>query len=198
MGRPLPLESFRLRDQPGQSPAYSAADLEAARLDGYEVGYRAGWDDAAAAHETEQERIGEDFARNLRDLSFTYHEARSHVISGVAQVLRAFLEGFFPAFAAEALAMRVHEALEEEIDRAAGQPVRLCASTRDAPVLRRLLASVGPLPCEIEEEPTLAKGQLLCRLGTREIEVDLDAALSAAREALDALNDSTARTLRHG
>ena len=69
---------------------------------------------------------------------------------------------------------------------------------RDAPVLRRLLVSVGTLPCEIDEEPTLAQGQLLCRLGARELELDLDAALAAARDALDALNDATTRTLRHG
>jgi flagellar assembly protein FliH len=198
MGRPLPLESFALRDPGRAAPVYSAADLDAARLDGYDAGYRAGWDDAAEAHGTEQDRIGEDFARNLRELSFTYHEARGHVTSGVAQVLRAFIDGFFPAFAAEALAARVHEALEDDIDRAAGQPVRLNVSPKDAPILRRLLASVATLPCEIDEEPTLAQGQLLCRLGTREVEVDLAAALETARDALDALNDATTRTLRHG
>jgi flagellar assembly protein FliH len=198
MGRPLPLESFALRDPAGATPTYSAAELEAARLDGYDAGYRAGWDDAAAAHGSEQDRIGEDFARNLRDLSFTYHEARGHVTSGVAQVLRAFVDGFFPALVAEALAARVLESLEDDIDLAARQPVRLQVSPRDAPVLRRLLVSVGTLPCEIDEEPTLAQGQLLCRLGARELEVDLDAALAAARDALDALNDATTRTLRHG
>jgi hypothetical protein len=35
-------------------------------------------------------------------------------------------------------------------------------------------------------------------LGAREVEIDLKAALDAATDALDALNDASKETLRHG
>jgi flagellar assembly protein FliH len=198
MSRPFPLESFDRTGPTKALPGFSGADLDAARLEGYDAGFRAGWDDAMAACVAEQDRIGEDFARNLRDLSFTYHEARAHVLSGVAQVLRATFDALFPALAAEALAAKVHEALEAEIGKAAQDPVRVLVSPEDSGALRRLLVSVETLPCQIHEEGTLASGQVFLVLGAREIEVDLAAALAAARDALDALNDATERTLGHG
>lgn len=199
MGRLLTLEAF------GSGPAIAddadcvpTADLEAARLEAYEAGYRAGWDDALAAQSAEQDRIGEEFARNLRDLGFTYHEARAHVTSGVEAVLRTFLRTVFPTVLGEALAAHVEDAMAPHIDAAAGQPVRLRVCPADAPALRRLLVSVASVPCEIEEEPSLAPGQVHCALGAIERDIDLAGVVRATEDALDALNDINARILGHG
>lgn len=199
MGRLLALESFSTSAEVDTEAArFTAAELEAARLEGYDAGYRAGWDDAAAAHAADQDRIGEEFARNLRDLGFTYHEARAHVTAGVETVLRSFLHAFFPAFVAEAISAQVEEALAPHVDAAAGQPIRLRVSPADAPALRRLLVSVSTIPCVIEEEPSLASGQVYCAMGAREIEIDLAEVVTATETALDALNDINSRTLGHG
>jgi flagellar assembly protein FliH len=198
MNKPLLLESFDKAGPPGRTPVFLAADIEAARLEGYDAGYRAGWDDAFATSVAEQGRIEEEFARNLRDLSFTFHEARAHVLSGVVPMLRAMFQSLFPALVGEALAARIHEALEADIEGAAHQPVQILVSPIDAAALGRLLVSVETLPCDLREEPTLASGQVYFVLGAREVEVDLTAALEAAMDALDALNDATQKALRHG
>jgi flagellar assembly protein FliH len=198
MNRPLLLESFGRSGPSRAAPGFTAAEVEDARLEGYDTGYRAGWDDACATCVAEQDRIGEEFARNLRDLSFTFHEARAHVLSGVAPVLRAAFQSLFPALIGEALAARVHEALEADVGAAAQQPVRICVSPADAGALRRLLVSVETLPCDLHEEPTLASGQVFFVLGAREVEIDLAAALDAATDALDALNDASHKALKHG
>ena len=201
MGRLLALESFAGADdrRAGDSARrMSDTEIEALRLEGYDAGYRAGWDDATAAHAQDQDRIGEEFARNLRDLGFTYHEARAHVTAGVEAVLRTFLSTFFPAFLGEAIAAHVEDALAPHIDRAAGQPIRLRVSPADAPALRRLLVSVSTLPCQIEEEPSLARGQVYFAFGAREAEIDLSGVIDATESALDALNEINARTLGHG
>ncbi len=198
MNRPLLLESFDRSTPSRAAPVFTAVEVEAARLEGYDSGYRAGWDDACATCVAEQDRIGEEFARNLRDLSFTFHEARAHVLSGVTPVLRAAFQSLFPALVGEALAARVHEALEADIGGASHQPIRIYVSPADAASLRRLLVSVETLPCDLHEEPTLASGQVFFVLGAREVEIDLKAALDAATDALDALNDASRETLRHG
>ncbi|MEN8837451.1 MAG: flagellar biosynthesis protein, partial [Celeribacter marinus] len=51
--------------------------VEQARATGYEAGYKAGWDDAIAADESVRTKIGAELERNLQDLGFTFHEARS-------------------------------------------------------------------------------------------------------------------------
>jgi flagellar assembly protein FliH len=201
MGRLLALESFAgAEDRRAGDVArrVTDAEIETFRLEGYDAGYRAGWDDAAAAHAQDQDRIGEEFARNLRDLGFSYHEARAHVTAGVDAVLRTFLKTFFPAFLGEAIAAHVEDALAPHVDRAAGQPIRLRVSPQDTPALGRLLVSVSTLPCHIEEEPSLARGQVYFSFGAHEAEIDLSSVIEATESALDALNDINERTLGHG
>jgi flagellar M-ring protein FliF len=61
--------------QAPSDPAPALADAE--RLAAYEQGYRAGWDDAVRAEAADQARIGAELARNLQEMSFSFHEARS-------------------------------------------------------------------------------------------------------------------------
>lgn len=199
MGRLVTLETFAPRSgAPTPTRTFSASEIEAARLEGYDAGYRAGWDDAMAAEREGQDRISEEFARNLRDLGFTYHEARAHVTSGVEQVLRAFLGKVFPAVMGEALAAHVEDALAPHIEAAAAAPIRLRVCPADAPALRRLLVSVASVPCEIEEEATLSSGQVHCVLGAVERQIDLAGVIGATEDALDALNEINSRMLRNG
>ena len=54
----------------------------------YETGYSAGWDDAVRAETEAHKRISAEFARNLQDLGFTFHEARAHVIPAAFNIDR--------------------------------------------------------------------------------------------------------------
>mgnify|MGYP003515970463 CR=1 FL=1 len=77
----LKLEVFEADEAAQQTPSQQvpSADQES-RLEAYEQGYRAGWEDAAAAHAEDQRRIRVDLARSLQALGFTYQEARAHVL----------------------------------------------------------------------------------------------------------------------
>ena len=63
--------------------------LEDAKLASFESGYSAGWEDAAAAQADDQTRVSADLARSLQSLTFTYHEARNHVLKAIEQIGRA-------------------------------------------------------------------------------------------------------------
>lgn len=78
----LRLEIFE-SDEPGgpaETVVLDTSALEEARLASYDSGYAAGWEDATAAQSGDQSRIRAELARNLQALSFTYQEARSHVL----------------------------------------------------------------------------------------------------------------------
>ena len=55
--------------------AASSDEQESVRLEAFEKGYQAGWDDSSIAHQTEREKVSSELAQNLQDMSFTYHEA---------------------------------------------------------------------------------------------------------------------------
>ena len=83
--------------------------IEEAKLAAYEQGYKAGWDDAAAAQSEDQTRIRADLARNLQQLSFTYQEARAHILKAVEPLLEEMVNRRLPDTARETLAPLVLE-----------------------------------------------------------------------------------------
>ena len=90
--------------EPGTGPA---ADAEAMKLEAFENGYRAGWEDATGAAASEQGHIAADLAQNLRDLSFTLAEAQVAVLAEMRPLLREIVAKLLPVAAHASLAGRI-------------------------------------------------------------------------------------------
>ena len=90
----------RCRAHRRATPRWKKSKLQ---LDAFEEGYRAGWDDAIKAQSDDRTRISE-FAQNLQDLSFTYHEAYSHAINAMTPLLEDIVRSVLPKIAHEAWA----------------------------------------------------------------------------------------------
>jgi len=198
MSRPVQLESFEQAS--GRlsldDDAVSREEAEAARLEGYDAGYQSGWDDAMAQVAADQTKISEEFARNLRDLGFTYHEARAHVIASMEPLVEALISALFPQFAADAIAAQVMSIVQGHADRLGSQPIRLRVSPDDVEALRAMPALSDSFPMEITEEPALATGQAQLVLGKSEYRIDLADVIDATRAALTALHDTNERNLK--
>lgn len=148
------------------------ADQES-RLEAYEQGYRAGWEDAAAAHAEDQRRIRVDLARSLQALGFTYQEARAHVLKSLAPLMQDMVGKLLPEMAREALAPTVLETLMPLAEQLADEPVTLVVNAGDRKAIEDLLEQATGLPVTIVEEPTLGEGQAFIRLGLQEVHIDL-------------------------
>jgi hypothetical protein len=150
--------------------------LEDERLASYDTGYRAGWDDASAASDGDQTRIGAELSRNLQNLSFTYHEARNHVLKAVEPLLLQIVGQLLPELARETLGPFVLETLMPLAEGLGDAPVALVINPAARPGVEALLEHAIGLPLTIAEEPSLGEGQVYIRLGTVETQVDLDKA----------------------
>lgn len=147
--------------------------IEEAKLAAYEQGYKAGWDDAAAAQSEDQTRIRADLARNLQQLSFTYQEARAHILKAVEPLLEEMVNRLLPETARETLAPMVLERVMPMADELTDQPVVLVLNPAVRVAVETLIEQATGLPMTIEEEPTLPEGQVYIRLGGTEALVDL-------------------------
>lgn len=196
MNRLMTLEDFAPTPKPSDTLEGAAQALSEARLEGYEEGYASGWRDASEAGSAEKAKLNEEVVRNLRDLSFTYHEARVHVTAAMEALLMELVETFFPALMSEALAQRVLNLLGGEAQNAGNVPLKIRAAPGNVEELRALLENAKPVPFEIEEEPALADGQVHWAFGAVEREIDLADVLDGVRAALVALHDINERTLR--
>jgi flagellar biosynthesis/type III secretory pathway protein FliH len=154
-------------------PLVEANVVEEAKVASFEQGYSAGWDDAVAAQQGDQSRIHADLARNLQTLSFTFQDARSHVLQAIRPLILEMTNRLLPEVAREALAPTVLEALMPIADELSDAPLTLVLNPAVRPQVEGLVTQATGLPMQIEEEPSLSEGQVYIRFGTTETKVDL-------------------------
>ena len=151
--------------------------LEDAKLASFESGYSAGWEDAAAAQADDRTRVSADLARSLQSLTFTYHEARNHVLKAIEPLLRQVVGHLLPVLAKDTLAAKVLEVLLPLADNLVAAPITLMLNPAARSAIEDILAKTSGLPLILVEEPTLGEGQVYLKLGDVEREVNLDRAV---------------------
>lgn len=196
---PLRLEIFD--DAPGPAGSTGIAhdgSLDEARLAAFDDGYRAGWDDANAARAHSAAESEEALVNHLQSLSFTYHDARSHVLRALNPLIAEIAARLLPTIAQSALPQLVVDALAPFAEFAASAPVELraCPATRD--LLEARLGGDPGLPLAFVADPALTPGQVWLRLGEAETRVDIDAALTAIRTVLRDFFEPQAKDSNHG
>lgn len=180
----LKLEVFEVADVSPQKVNVSAADFEEMRLAAFEKGYTAGWDDAVAAQDADSAKLRADLARNLEDLSFTYAEARSHVLQAMEPLLRDMVAKVLPVIAQETLAPIVLETLRPLAEEMAGAAITVVVNPANRHTVESLLSIGRTLPLTFVEEPSLGEGQVYLRMGDAESRIDLDGVIAAIGRAV--------------
>lgn len=172
--------------------------LEEQRLEAFEQGYKAGWDDAITAQGDDQTRVSADFARNMQDLSFTYHDAFNQLTKALQPLLTQVVTKVLPQMAQATLGAQVVEQLTEMARTEAGAPVEVVVSPANAPSITALAEQDLGLPITIVEEASLGEGQVYLRFGEAEREINLDQVLGGISEAVDAFFHQTEQEMSHG
>ena len=197
---PLKLEVFDVEPKAtrSQTIVLDRVALDEEKLASYETGYRAGWDDASSAVTEDQTRAHAELARNMQALSFTYHEARAHVLKAVEPLLLQIVGHLLPEIARETLAPFILETLMPLAERLGDAPVTLVINPVARAAVEALLEQATGLPMTIEEEPTLGEGQVYIRMGTFETQLDLDKATADIAAAVRGFFDLTGKDHPHG
>lgn len=160
--------------------------LEDQRLASFEQGYSAGWEDAFEAQEKDQSRITGNLASSLGDLSFTYHEAMTQLMSSVEPVFRSLVELVLPELLAQTVGQHIVEQFCEMARDQASGPATLIVPVGAGAALAPILAKELPLPVEITEDAKIGPGCAYLRLGSIECEIDSKALLESIHESIDA------------
>lgn len=201
MPNPIQLEDFdaSLQDQ----EFLSSREVEAAKQAAYETGYKSGWDDCAAASEAEGAQLGADLSQSLRDLSFTYEEARQEVMTGVKFLLEGIAEQILPNLAAQAILPVLDAEIGTILSKMGGLKIALVAAPELCPNLRQLAERHIEADLEIHPDPAFGPGQVALKFAGQEQEIDLQAATDAIAIAIQEFLSHTdhsraARTLQEG
>lgn len=174
------------------------AQLESEKLEAFENGYRAGWDDAVKAQTEDTERLSSAFSQNLQDLSFTYHEAHGQIMNAMAPLLEEMVSVLLPKLAREALAPHILTEILA-IARDSGSPeVIVAVSPADAATVAPLVEADYGFPITVQQDDTLAEGQADIRFGKTEKQIDLSAALEGLSESVRGFIHDNQRITAHG
>ena len=193
------LEDFGPRGT-GSAPAAGPSEdaQEAMRAESYEAGYKAGWEDCTTAQTNDRTHLSADFARNLQDLSFTYHEAHSKVLNAVRPLLSGIVETVVPEALRETLAVQIAAQLDTMARSAAAQQVEIAVAHGNLDATERLADQDFGFPLRVVEDDMLNEGQVLMRLGEQELEIDLGSVIDGVRHAVDAFFSDQDRSAAHG
>lgn len=176
---------------PGAHPFMWQSDVldddaaEIKRLEAYEEGYKAGWDDAVSANQSEQLQVAADLAQNLRDMSFTYQEACAHVTASLQTVFDEMMTHFLPRAARASLASKVREEIESLPLGADNMKVAVHVAPENLGIMQRLTEDFPDHPPKIVADETLTCGQAMIGFQDTELSIDFDALLAQIQEALE-------------
>ncbi|QJF52966.1 ABC transporter ATP-binding protein [Roseobacter ponti] len=180
-------KNFGKKQSSGDSTdAPSDEALENEKLKAFEAGYQAGWDDSAKAESDSREKITAEFARNLQDMSFTYHEALAKLATSFEPVMRQIIGKLLPELVAGALTGHILEQLNDLIKEHAGQPIEIVVSPANAGTVETIAGDLLNEPFSIVQEPSLGDGQAYVKIGSQERQIDIDSIVSGVTDAMQA------------
>lgn len=162
----------------------SEDEIENLKSGAYEEGYRAGWDDAIKAQSDEKSRISSDFAQNLQDLSFTYHEAYSEVLNAMTPLLDDIVRSVLPQIAHDALGLHVLEQLQAQSRAIGALGVEITVAPTNVEAVSGVLDQDFGFPLRVSADDTMAEGQADIRFGETEQQIDLSEVLTNVSAAL--------------
>ncbi len=160
--------------------------LEDLKLEAFEDGYKAGWDDATKAHTSEQDRAVLAISQRLEDLSFTHAEAITKMTSAMQPLLTKITLSLLPEVAKNALGAHVAEQMDELLKAEAQNSIEIAVAPETLEPLQRQLEGRANLSLSFSAEPMLTSGQVYLRARRAEREINLDAVQGGIKTALDA------------
>ena len=180
------LEEFDDLGDGASDISISEMKLEEEKLQAFERGYGAGWEDASKAEAGDREKLTSDFANNLRELSFTYQEAYGQMVRSLEPLLTRIVSSVLPEIARKSLGPQISETLVEAAKSVGKQTVEIVVSPGNGEIVGEMLGAQMGFPIKLIEEASLGEGQAYLRFGDAERQIDYDDVLAGVSRAVAA------------
>ncbi|WP_121629564.1 ABC transporter ATP-binding protein [Tropicibacter alexandrii] len=181
-----------------EGPVFNESELEGQKLEAFENGYRAGWDDAVKAQSEDKARISSAFAQHLQDLSFTYHEAYSQVMNGMTPLLNEMVSVLLPSMARATLGLHVVEQLHAMAKEIGTMDVQILVAPTNIDAIAPLIEGDFGFPIELIPDDTVAEEQADIKFGSSERQIDLGDLIASVTEAVAGFAHDNRRKLANG
>lgn len=197
MAMQIRLEVFRKAEELSVPGVLSPEALDEIKLNAYERGYMAGWDDSGQQAEREAVERRAAVERQIEALNFTYHEAQGHVLRALEPVLHAMLDCVVPEAARAAVIPEVINQLLPLARAASDVPITLRISPGCRPAFDAAFGGLLLPPLDICESADLQPGQAEIVFDAQETRIDLTQAVEGLRDAVGRFYQIQLEEYRH-
>lgn len=179
---------------------YAAEDeeLEAEKLTAFENGYKAGWDDAVKAQTADMAHLSEELTQNLKDLSFTYHEAKTALTGAVEPFMTDVVQVLLPHLVRETLGMQIAEQLHEIVQDHSEAPVEVVVAPNSVRLVKTAITDMPGFPFKIIADNNVGENEAFIRFGATEKQIDMNEILEGVSRAMSGFFHENQKELRHG
>lgn len=193
------LEDFGTSQKGGTGHTVSDEMLETERLEAFDKGYRAGWDDAIKAKTDEGAQMADAVGQSLQDMSFTYHEVHAQLLSNLGPLFDEILEKILPALARDTLGAHVADQLFRIARDTGTVQVQIAVAPGAAEHVSHLVnGAATSLPISVVESGDVPEGRADLRLGRKELSIDLAEVTAQITDAVRSLLYGQKELRAHG
>jgi flagellar biosynthesis/type III secretory pathway protein FliH len=155
------------------APSFRIEEVEDQKLESFENGYRAGWDDAIKAQAETNTHVSSELATSLQDASFEFHEVRNTLSAAVQDIMDEVMKTIMPKIAQTSLGAHIREQVISMTRGALDRSIEIVIAPDAEDVVRTLFDNDVERPFRFAIDPLLSPTQVLLRVGAEEREINL-------------------------
>ena len=152
----------------------SADEIEDLKLQAFDSGFQAGWEDAVKAQLETRTHLSAELAASLQTASFEYHEVRATLNASAQSIMEEIVEKILPLAAQASLGAQIRDVVLSTLRTSTDRRIEIAVSQVDEAAVRQVLSSQLQEPFQLVADSTMSPSQAILRLGPQEAEINLD------------------------
>lgn len=173
-------------------------DVEDQKLEAFEKGYQAGWEDAVAAQTETRSFVSSGLANSLQNASFEYHELRATLNASVEAILAGVIDVVLPQIARASLGAHVCEEVSTLARKSMDRDIEIVVAPESQSAVRAALQDDLPTPFVLTTDKLLAPTQVILRLDSSEAELHLERAITDISTAVASFFENNPNEAKDG
>ena len=181
-----------------ESSPLGLEEVEDQKLQAFENGYQAGWDDAISAQSDSGKHVSAGLAASLKDASLEYQEVRDSLTNSVQEIMSGVVKTLLPKIARDSLGAHICEQVLAMTQSGSERTVQVAVAPEAEDVVLSILAEGNAASFEIAIDRLLAPTQAILRLGTDEREINLERMLTEISQSITAFFETQKPEVKNG
>lgn len=179
-----------------KSDSSDAEAVEDQKLQAFEAGFQAGWDDALKAQTDAKKKLSDELSENLQAISFSHREAVAKVSSSMQPIVQEIVEKLLPEIVRAGLSAHIMEQIKDMLDDQLDQSIEVVVAPSNVSTVSALLRDNLKDVFAVTGDGDIGEGQAFVRIGQSERQVDLDGVVSGVSDAMKAFFHEATQELK--